>query len=307
MSWLFSQALVEAYSEENSWDGEPSAPLNVMPTPQPFWRNDKTMDVLGRSPFGLTWRPLTESLGAELLTWFRAAFPVRTSALREPEQALRAPSQDCGEKWHGSFARYDPDSCSWKTHQHSLLGGLEPYSETWPRWGLMRDGECWEQTTPGLPTEGSASGLWLTPTASERYQCPEVFKERIKKYRNGTTTPSLTTQVRHRELWPTPTVCGNHNRKGASKKSGDGLATAARQWPTPIARDALKVKGGGRVVGALGTEPLITKAAESEQKTDGRLNPEWVEWLMGWPTGWTDLKPLEMDKCQQWQQWHGKY
>ncbi len=28
----------------------------------------------------------------------------------------------------------------------------------------------------------------------------------------------------------------------------------------------------------------------------GQLNPPWVEWLMGWPIGWTDLKPLEMDK-----------
>ena len=30
----------------------------------------------------------------------------------------------------------------------------------------------------------------------------------------------------------------------------------------------------------------------------GRLNPTWVEWLMGWPLGWTDLEPLEMDKYQ---------
>jgi hypothetical protein len=28
-------------------------------------------------------------------------------------------------------------------------------------------------------------------------------------------------------LWPTPTVCGNYNRAGASPQSGDGLATAA--------------------------------------------------------------------------------
>jgi hypothetical protein len=28
----------------------------------------------------------------------------------------------------------------------------------------------------------------------------------------------------------------------------------------------------------------------------GRLNPTWVEWLMGWPIGWTDLEPLAMDR-----------
>lgn len=44
--------------------------------------------------------------------------------------------------------------------------------------------------------------------------------------------------------WPTATVCGNHNRKGASLNSGDGLATASSQWMTPM------VPNGGRVVSA---------------------------------------------------------
>jgi hypothetical protein len=39
----------------------------------------------------------------------------------------------------------------------------------------------------------------------------------------------------------------------------------------------------------------------------GQLNPTWVEWLMGWPIGWTDLKPLEMDKFQQWLRSHGEF
>lgn len=36
----------------------------------------------------------------------------------------------------------------------------------------------------------------------------------------------------------------------------------------------------------------------------GLLNPNWQEWLMGWPIGWTELKPLEMDKFREWQQQH---
>jgi hypothetical protein len=39
----------------------------------------------------------------------------------------------------------------------------------------------------------------------------------------------------------------------------------------------------------------------------GQLNPEWVEWLMGWPAGWTELKPLAMDKFREWQQQHSEY
>jgi len=36
----------------------------------------------------------------------------------------------------------------------------------------------------------------------------------------------------------------------------------------------------------------------------GLLNPSWEEWLMGWPTGWTELRPLEMDRFQEWRQQH---
>jgi hypothetical protein len=41
----------------------------------------------------------------------------------------------------------------------------------------------------------------------------------------------------HEEKWATPNVCGNHNRKGASKTSGDGLSTQVKNWATPQSRD----------------------------------------------------------------------
>ena len=42
-----------------------------------------------------------------------------------------------------------------------------------------------------------------------------------------------------------------------------------------------------------------------EYQTGMRLNPTWVEWLMAWPLGWTDLRPLETDRCQPAPQQHG--
>ena len=54
--------------------------------------------------------------------------------------------------------------------------------------------------------------------------------------------------------------------------------------------------------------------AEYQRKTPtlathagGKLNPVWVEWMMGWPLGWTDLKPLEMDKSHCVQQQLGTF
>jgi hypothetical protein len=105
-------------------------------------------------------------------------------------------------------------------------------------------------------------------------------------------TSVLRTKEKECGLWPTPTVCGNYNRKGASATSGDGLATAVQMWPTPQAQDA---KHSGK-----NTENRINQGRQLQLAhtagIGGKLNPTWVEWLMGWPLGWTDLKPLETDK-----------
>lgn len=81
------------------------------------------------------------------------------------------------------------------------------------------------------------------------------------------------------EMWPTPTVHGDYNRKGVSANSGDGLATVAK-WATPRAVDA--DHGSDLGTNREGTDSLRTQAA-------GRLNPDWVETLMGFPTGWTAI------------------
>lgn len=38
----------------------------------------------------------------------------------------------------------------------------------------------------------------------------------------------------------------------------------------------------------------------------GKVNPDWNEWRMGWPIGWTDSKPLGMDRFLEWLHSHGK-
>jgi DNA (cytosine-5)-methyltransferase 1 len=98
-----------------------------------------------------------------------------------------------------------------------------------------------------------------------------------------------------RWLWPTPTVNGNYNAKGASKKSGDGLATAVKKeglWPTPLTRD---YKGGRspETLKAKGRTPTnsLPDSVTHQEGQSGPLNPQWVEWLMGFPIGWTESKP----------------
>ena len=159
MSWLFSQALVEEYLPESSLDGEQSAQLSGNPTPQAYCAPDKMTDFSRLSRFGMTYKPLTESRGEELLTLYLAAFHAPTFPQQEKVQELTEKHLECGEKWLGSFTKYSPDSCSWKTHQCSLAGDLDEFLETWPQWGLMRDGECWEQQTLAQTISGIVFGL----------------------------------------------------------------------------------------------------------------------------------------------------
>ena len=79
--------------------------------------------------------------------------------------------------------------------------------------------------------------------------------------------------------------------------------TAQVNWPTPNASD---YRDRGNM-----SNPCVQKRIDNGKQlglsmvvhpTSGKLNPMWVEWLMGWPLGWTDLKPLEMDKSHCVQQ-----
>ena len=178
MSWHFSRALVAASLGGNSSDGEPSAPSNGTPMHGTFWSPDKTTDASPPSRSGMTFRPSTASHGEAVLMWCLEVSPVRTSASQtqaekeSPEQSL-----GCGWRWPESSVKFDPVLHSWKTRQLSLLGGLEPFSETWPEWGMMRDGECWGQSMPELPIAVVACGLWRSPAASEPGVSGEIGDE----------------------------------------------------------------------------------------------------------------------------------
>ena len=187
------------------------------------------------------------------------------------------------EKCCESLAWFDRDTYSWRTSQQSFLEGWEPYSQTWPRAGMTVAGAAWKH----LESERRIDGI------------------------DGGYSPQ----------WPTPTVCGNHNRKGASATSWDGLATAVLKTPTPSANDWKGSSKAGQRRGQL-TDPAMRVI-----DAGGKLSPTWVSWLMGWPLNWVEtggkssqksaeqllehlielpsLKPLEMARFHYRQQSRG--
>jgi hypothetical protein len=264
MSWLFSQALVEAFSAATCSAGEPSAPSNGTLTPPRCCSPVRTTEPCPHSPCGTTCRLSTAEPGEELLTSYLAGFPVRTSQSQASEPASTENGAGCGSTWRGWLAKYDPATSSWRTAQRSFIEDSGESLETLPRSGTTRDGLLWEQPTLELHTSATDSGLWPTPVADDT-------GSRSKKYAQGGTPLSLAVK-----LYPTPTA-GN-------EKSGGYLG----EW------------------GGSGARKQMASLVPAEEMF-GPLNPEWVEWLMGWPIGWTDLRPLEMDRFREWQQQHGAF
>ena len=269
MSWLYSRALVEEYSEGTCSDGALSVPLSGNPTQQAYCSPDKMTEFSRLSRFGMTFKPLTADRGEELLTLFLEDFPVRTFLPLDGALASKEPDRECGVTWQELLAKWNPDTSMWKTPQCSLLEDLELSLETWPRWGLMQDGVSYQRQTLVRPTRETVSGLWRTPQAQEGMRGVYKSKEAMDAHLDRGHQLNLSNQVVHRHLWPTPTA---HNAKETNAPSE-----------------------------ALRNEPSLAS------RVGGMLNPTWVEWLMGWPLGWTDLKPLEMDKYRSWLQQHGGF
>ncbi len=204
-------------------------------------------------------------------------FRVKIYHSLEKAPDLPAPVLDSSGHSYEPFAWFDHSARCWRTWQRCLVEGWQPYSGAWPRSGMTRSGIAYQRQPLVRLTSGTASGS-LLPT-------PEATNTKAIALRSAGRSPR-----NFLSPLPTPTVNGNHNRKGLSKTSGDGLATWVKKWPTPVARD---YKGQGMSVARreAGRPPDNLCSAVLLTDGSGSLNPPWVEWLMGFPIGWTACVP----------------
>jgi hypothetical protein len=167
MSYIFLQELGEESSAESFADIPASVLSRLNLTHERYCCNGNATESCRDSQSGTTCKHLTADHGEARLTSFAVDSPARTSAQPVKERDSAGSGLDCGPRWPGSFARLDPNTSSWKTHQFSLLGGLESFSETWPRWGMMRDGECWDLISLEPIITAPESGWLPTPTCAD--------------------------------------------------------------------------------------------------------------------------------------------
>ncbi len=354
MSYIYLQEQGGVSSVESYQDIPQYVLLRLNLTHGKSCSKDSETESCHTSQSGTTSEPSMEHRGVEKSTSFAEDFLAKTFPQQEKELESRAREADSGERWPGWLAKYDQDLCLWKTPQCSLLEDYIEYSETWPKWGMMRDGVCWELTTSVRHIEERESGYLPTPTSTdatagailnENTELIQLKSGKLRKISNNGVSGSIGL-ARTVALWPTPDA--NMGARGTqpewkpTRQSGQpaqytinqavrdlhGGKQTRQTYPTPQARD---YKGpSGRSIKGIENDlpnqikkmnystptasmaerskkflegadrlPNPAEVARKESGRPGQLNPDWVEWLMGWPIGWTKTEPIELD----WRDW----
>lgn len=270
MSWLYLPEQVEGCLPRSTClDGERCAMSRMESTLCRCSEHGSGMDTSMTRPSGVTCGHSTDGPGVE---WWIASLRgsrASRSAKRESGSASRT-NAISGPTLRGSFARYDLDTSCWRTYQlcAALFENSDPilaeFLGTWPRAGTMCDGIVYQRRPLAPITRGTGYGSSVS--------------------------------------WPTPTQADSRNTRNSTAKrnkappsgihTGDTLVDAVTKWPTPTTKDNRPTSQGSRE--KYGAGPALSEVA------GGKLNPLWVEWLMGWPIGWTGLQPLGRARFRWW-------
>ena len=308
MSWHYLREVAGESLEDICLGGEPLPPLKSKITHAEFYCNGKLMDFYLDSLCGTTFAPLMDTPGKAKSMSSAGVFPVKTFLPQEKGMDLMENGQDFGHIWRGWLAKFDPLLCLWKTAQCSLLGEEHELLQTLPKWGMTRNGLLWELPMLEHRIRETECGLlekWATPTTMDKLppKSEQALLREATVTRLGRSKPAnLRDQVSNMMNWPTPNSRDWKDGQTAGNRKSPGLGVVAH-WPTP------RTKG---MCGGSGSWDLLNKNTTVEEArlmgagNGGQLNPTWVEWLMGWPIGWTDLKPLVTDKSHCAPQQHGE-
>jgi hypothetical protein len=191
------------------------------------------------------------------LTLFAGDSHARISASRERAPAWQANEAAYGANTEELLARLNPDLLSWRTSQHCLIEGLTLFSGTWPRSGTMRNGTAYQLPPLVRLIDVTESGSLPTPTATD-FKSELMSVELVEKRQAASSRGVRLTEFLHRKNLPTPNAGNDH-------------------W-------------GGRLDEYGGS----TNPFRGTEIGQSRLNPCWVEELMGYPIGYTDLERSEI-------------
>lgn len=185
-------------------------------------------------------------------------------------------SVTCGARLSDASERLDRDGSSVRIRPVCLpelvKGTSNEYFPTLPKWGIACRGEYGELwTSERLTSESGCSSAPIgTPTARMQKRSPK-FKRTVlapAEFVEVFPTPLASDAVRMRYSEESLRIVGKRRTNGEYKAAGCNLSEYVAVFPTP---------------------PL-NSGASNEVRAIGKLNPTWVECLMGFPINWTSLE-----------------
>ena len=234
----------------------------------------------------LTLRPSHTENFVDLWTSYLAASRANPSVLLESVKALKT-HDTCSPTSEMESQSADLDLFSWRTSKESSLVKQQKSNQfsnmslaNWKAWVTKQRQEYSQRLKLVHHTKGSEFSSWATPTC-------HLAKEGAFPAEYTRNTPTLTAQavgIQNLKQWPTPSVGDEEKRRmqGSSQasKSLSSLAVQGKLMSRPNGlQDQRKPQKNGS------SQEFCLK-----QKTKStRLNPNWVEQLMGVPVKWTDL------------------
>jgi hypothetical protein len=202
---------------------------------------------------------------------------------------------DSGLNMSASLASFDPATSSWRTSQTSLFADSTELLADWPRSGMTRSGRLYP-LTPLVPRiDATESGLLPTPTASEG-TTGDIIGQDDQFYVTGTGLPRKVNRngkdgsvglARLVRLLPPPRArfdSGGHRGKPDSLHS-------LMKYATPQARDFR--------TGQAERWENPNRSRNLNDQAGGKLSVIFVEWLMGYPRGWTALDHSEIQSSRK--------
>lgn len=265
MAWLYVPGLVGSNSGSSVRSETFGAyvTLNGTPTLRLFsWRGWKRRSWIKRL-YGTISNPSMAERGAA--KWISSLLDFRVSRGAAPESSKAKRTNDgSGLTSPGSFAMFDRALSSWRMCQVSFLEeDSDQSSLIWPRSGSMRNGACFARPMSAHHIGANDGSAWPTATSQDSVGSGSADYPKTDSHNMGTT---LTDAIRR---WPTPRS-SDHNAPGEHGDGGPDLRTMVCQHGL---RDRTRKTG--------------RESSNDGRNLRRRLNPLFVEWLMGFPIGWT--------------------
>jgi len=252
--------------------------------------------------------------------WARAIAASGCSSLRwNTPSANQAPNTNCNQKDKpGSLLR---QAQSWPTprtedaercgNHPNAVDSLTGAIALWPTPKTPTGGRETKTSKEARGAGGTdlqtTAQLWATPRAGKvTAEGPDHWNRR--QAAGGVSTPPLAMQA---ALWPTPRSAeAEHAGRTAHEKGQHQkeLCITANTWPTPMAGTETRSAQGGiqltqTVLAFSRPAPETSTLGETSSRATRRLNPRFVEWLMGWPLGWSETAcVLPATEWSRWQQ-----